>query len=231
MLKNIVKRFYTKIRSIYSPKRGLLVYVGLHKGVSFDAVFRTYELCYGFEANPELYEKLKIRFRKHSNVHIFNVAVTDQDGEVDFNISSNDGASSSVGQFKEDWANYQSGDVQMIKTIRIPSINLLNFLEQRGIKHIDSYISDIQGFDLEVLKTLKPLIDNRQISDITCEVSKDRYGNIYKDIPNNNESGFADLLNVNYDCIARGWGILSDGSFDEVPDDWWEMDCKWRLKH
>ena len=117
----------------------------------------------------------------------------------------------------------------MIKTIRIPSINLLNFLEERGIRHIDSYISDIQGFDLEVLKTLKPLLDNRQITDITCEVSKDKYGNIYKDIPENNESGFKELLNENYVCIAKGWGVLSEGSFNEVPEGSWEMDCKWKL--
>ena len=230
MFRNIVRRLHSKIKSIFSPKKGVLVYVGLHKGASFDAVFRNYEICYGFEANPELYKKLRTRFRKHENVHIFNVAVTDQDGEIDFNISSNDGASSSVGRFKEEWDNFKSGDVRMIKTIRIPSINLLNFLEKHGIKHIDSYISDIQGLDLEVLKTLRPLIDNRQISDITCEVSKDKHGNIYKDIPENCESGFKQLLNENYECIAKGWGVLSDGEFSEVPDEWWEMDCKWKLK-
>ena len=230
MLRNVVKRFYTKIGSVIGPKKGVLVYVGLHKGASFDAVFRRYEICYGFEANPELFIKLKKRFQKHSNVHIFNVAVTDRDGEVDFNISSNNGASSSVGQFKEEWSNYKLGGLRMVKTIRIRSINLLNFLEERGVEHIDSYISDIQGFDLEVLKTLKPLIDKKKISDITCEVSKDEFGNIYKDIPKNNESGFKRLLDENYVCTAKGWGMLSDGSFTEVPDESWEMDCKWKLK-
>lgn len=230
MLKAIVRRLDSKIKSIFSPKKGILVYVGLHKGASFGAIFRGYEASYGFEANPELYKKLKKRFQRHTNVHIFNVAVADRDGEIDFNISSNKGASSSIGQFKEDWVNFQSGDVRMIKTIRIPSVNLLSFLEERGIKHIDSYVSDIQGFDLTVLKTLKPLIDKRQISDITCEVTKDAYGNIYKDIPDNSESGFNQLLNENYACVAKGWGVLSDGKFDGVPDDWWEMDCKWKVK-
>lgn len=230
MLRNIVKRLRSKIKSIFSPKKGVLVYVGLHKGASFNAVFRGYETCYGFEANPELYKKLKKRFKRHSNVHLFNVAVTDKDGEIDFNISSNSGASSSVGQFKEEWSNFKSGEVRMINTIRIPSINLLNFFQKRGVTHIESYISDIQGLDLEVLKTLKPFIDNRQISDITCEVSKDKYGNIYKDIPENSESGFNQLLNSNYECVAKGWGVLDDGEFNEVPEASWEMDCKWQLK-
>jgi FkbM family methyltransferase len=230
VLQNILRRLRSKIKSIFSPRKGVLVYVGLHRGASFDAVFRAYEVCYGFEANPELYERLKKRFKRHSNVHIFNVAVTDEDGEIDFNISSNKGASSSVGQFKEDWENFKSGEVRMVKTIRIPSINLLKFLQARGVKHIESYVSDIQGMDLEVLKTLKPLIDNRQISDITCEVSKDKFGNIYKDVPENSESGFKQLLNENYECVARGWGVLDDGEFNEVPEGSWEMDCKWRLK-
>lgn len=93
-----------KIKSIFSPPKGVLVYVGLHKGASFDAIFRANEVCYGFEANPELYKKLIKRFRKHSNVHIYNVAVTDQDGEIDFNISSNSGASSSVGNSRQSGA-------------------------------------------------------------------------------------------------------------------------------
>jgi FkbM family methyltransferase len=230
MFRNIVRKLHSKIKSIYSPKKGVLVYIGLQKGSSFDAVFRSYETCYGFEANPELYRKLLRRFRRYTNVHIFNDAVTNQDGEIDFNVSKNKGASSSVGQFKEDWINFKSGDVRMIKTIRIPSINLLNFLEKRGIKYISSYVSDIQGLDLEVLKSLKPLIDRKQISDITCEVSKDEHGNIYKGVPDNSESGFKQLLDENYECIAKGWGVLRDGEFFNVPDASWEMDCKWKPK-
>ena len=116
------------LKRVFFPiKKGTLVYVGLYKGSGFNTVFRNYKICYGFEANPELCVELRRRFNKYSNVHIFNAAVTDQDGEIDFNISSNDGLSSSVGHFKEEWGNYKSGKVRMEKTIRISSINLLNF--------------------------------------------------------------------------------------------------------
>ena len=112
----------------HQKKNGVLVYVGLHRGEGFDAVFRNYELCYGFEANPELFAGLQIRFRKYSNVRLFNVAVAAEDGEIDFNISSNDGASSSIGHFNNEWENYKNGKIRMEQTIRISSINLLNFL-------------------------------------------------------------------------------------------------------
>jgi FkbM family methyltransferase len=226
----ILNNILTTVRSILAKKKGVLVYVGLHKGSGFNSIFRQYEVCYGFEADPKLYASLKKRFRKCSNVHLFNFAVADKDGEIDFNISSNGGASSSIGNFSDDWENYKSGQVKMVKTIRIPSINLYNFLKSKGIHFIDDYVSDIQGIDLQVLKTLKPLLDQRKIANITCEVTKDEHQNIYKGLPDNSESGFNQLLTKNYECIARGWGILKDGNFDNVPSGWWEMDCKWKVK-
>jgi FkbM family methyltransferase len=223
--------FLTTIQSIFAKRKGTLVYIGLHKGYGFNAAFRKYETCYGFEANPDLYAKLEKQFKKHSNVHLFNFAVTGQDGEVDFNISSNDGASSSIGNFAEDWEHYKSGSVRMVKTVSVPSINLYNFLKQQGVQSIESYISDIQGVDLEVLKTLKPLLDQRKILSITCEVTKDKHRNIYGNLPDNSESGFNELLRDNYECVAKGWGILTDGVFNNVPESWWEMDCKWKVRN
>ena len=36
------------------------------------------------------------------------------------------------------------------------------------------------------------------------EVSKDKHGNFYSGIPENSESGFGQLLDENYECIAKG---------------------------
>lgn len=107
----------------------------------------------------------------------------------------------------------------------------LQFLQKNQIDFIDDYMSDIQGMDLEVLKTMKHMIDQREICTITCEVTKDDKCNIYKDLPDNSESGFADLLNENYALIARGYGALKDNKFENIPEDAWEMDCKWKLKN
>jgi len=222
-------QFFKRILSVPYQK-GTLVYVGLHKGGGFEAVFNKFRKCYGFEANPEIFEILKKRYKGLPNIHLYNCAVTDTDGEVHFNISSNDGASSSVGTFDDDWTNYKSGQINMEKTIKVPSVNLFNFINREKIGFIDSYISDIQGLDLTVLKTLKPLIETKRIGYITCEVTKDKYRNIYKDLPDNSETGFNEILGENYMCVARGWGVLQDGNFSDVPEEWWEMDCKWKVK-
>lgn len=187
-------------------------------------------MCYGFEANPDFYELLQQQYGRYRNVQLINAAVAECDGEVRLNISSNDGASSSLGTFEKEWDGYQSGQIQMVKQIRVPSINLLNFLRQRGVDYIDDYVSDIQGMDLTVLKTMKPMLESGRIGAITCEVTKDSRRNLYADLPDNSESGFASLLKGNYELVATGWGALEDNRFDVVPDTWWEMDCKWRLR-
>ena len=228
---NDIKRYMKKTEGniIKKAKKGVLIYVGMHLGGGFSSIFEKYKICYGFEANPELYAKLKIKFGTNPRVKLFNVAVTDYDGEIEFNISNYDGASS-IGNFSEDWEGYKFDNIKMIKTIKVPCINLYNFLQQHNIDLIEDYISDIQGFDLGVLKTLKPYIDEKKIKHITCEVAKDKYGNTYTGIPDNSENGFNVLLKDNYECVAKGFGILTDGEFDDVPDICWEMDYKWRVK-
>lgn len=228
--KKALRYFSVMIRYTFRKKRGTLLFLGMDRGGVFGLIFRGYKTCYGFEPNPERYKELQKKYNKHSNVHLFNVAVAQYDGEINFNISNNNGSSSSIGNFDKKWENFQSGKIKMIKSIRVPCINLFNFCRQHGIEYIDNYISDIQGMDLEALKTMKPMITNRKIKTITCEVTKDENRNIYSDLPDNTESGFFELLTDNYELIAKGQGFLEDNQMDSVPDSLWEMDCKWRLK-
>jgi len=214
------------LKHYFLPKENrILIYLGLHKGSSFDQLISSHKLCYGFEANPELYKNLIKKYRFYRNVHIINAAVTDYNGVIKFNISNNNGRSSSIGEFKQNWPN----DIKMLYTIEVTALRLSDFLDERNIDFIDTYCSDIQGNDLTVLKTLSYWIENKKIGSITCETSKDSYQNIYE-LGDNSESGFKELLDKNYYLAAKGWGVLKDGEYVEVDDSWWEMDCKWKLK-
>lgn len=216
----------------FRKKKGTLIIVGLDPNGIFNIMHRGYERCYGFEANPDRFKNLEKKFSKYTNIELYNVAVAQYDGEITFNISNNNnGASSSVGTFSEDWKQQYRGEkIEMVKSITIPCINLNNFCERHNIEFIDDYVSDIQGLDLEVLKTLKPMIDKKLIGSITCEVTKNDKRNIYSDLPDNSENGFAELLNSNYKLVAKGNGILKDSRFDQIPDEYWEMDCKWKIR-
>lgn len=213
-------------------KSGILIFIGMDPNGMFNYMHHGFEKCYGFEANPERFEKIKKKFGNKQNVYLHNVAVADYDGEVTFNISNNNhGASSSIGNFDENWNEaYGEKKIEMIKSIKVPCISLSTFIKKNNITYIDEYFSDIQGMDLEVLKSLRHMINNKNIGSITSEVTKNGKHNIYKDLPDNSEVGFESLLGVNYKLVARGWGALKDGVVEEIPDDAWEMDCKWSRK-
>ena len=214
--------------------KNILFLVGADPGGELNILYPGYRKCYVFEANPDRYRKLNNKFSEHRHIHLYNVAVADYDGEIEFNISSNNnGASSSVGNFNEKWRQGNvsaSNDIAMIKTIKVPCINLLNFCKENGIDYIDDYISDIQGMDLQVLKTLKPMIDKKRIGTIKCEVTKDKFKNIYYDLPDNSETGYVNLVGENYELVAKGYGLLKNCQFDRIPEKAWEMDCKWKVK-
>lgn len=203
----------------------ILVYIGLFQGSSFGSLINSYKICYGFEANPELFEILKRKYKYYKNIHIIHAAVTDYNGVIKFNISDNNGASSSIGTFKDEYP----GNIKMINSIEVPAIRLSDFFKDENIDFIDAYCSDIQGNDLNVLKTLSTFIKNKKIGSISCETSKDKYVNIYN-LGDNSESGFMELLGENYYLAAKGWENLEDGKYFDVNEDWWEMDCKWKLK-
>jgi len=233
-MKKITKRIYNSIiAKIVLPLRhnfkkkdkNTLIYLGLHGGESFDELIGSHTTCFGFEANPEFYRQLVKKYRFYKNIHIIHAAVTDYNGIIKFNISSNNGASSSIGEFKTGW----NDSIKMVRSIEVPALRLSDFLNERNINFIDTYCSDIQGNDLTVLKTLSSFIKSKKIGSITCETSKDTHQNIYE-LGDNSESGFKALLDENYYLVAKGWGVLKDGEFSEVDKDWWEMDCKWKLK-
>ena len=223
--------FSFMLQHTFRKRKGILIIIGMESGGIFSLMHRGYEKCFGFEANPERFDKLYEKYKKFPNIKLYNVAIAQYDGEITFNISNNNGASSSIGTFDEKWQKEYKGEkIEMIKSITIPCINLYTFCKKKNIDFIDDYMSDIQGMDLEVLKTMRPMIDQRKVGTITCEVTKDGKFNIYKDLPDNSESGFSELLNENYELIARGYGALKDNKFEKIPEDAWEMDCKWRLK-
>ena len=214
-------------------KDGVLIFIGMDPKGTLNLMHWGFKTCYGFEANPERFKKLQKRYGSNSHIHLYNMAVANRDGEITFNISNNNnGASSSIGTFNEEWNEKYNGEkITMIKSITVPCINLYNFCQKNNIEFIEEYFSDIQGFDLTALKTLKPMIDNKLVKYITCEVASNKKGNVYKDLPDNSEEGFKELLGKNYTMVAKGWGALRNGKFDKISNDSWEYDCKWKANN
>lgn len=205
----------------------ILVYCGLYQGHSFKRMVdqNNYDLCIGFEANPHLIPMIKQVVGEDARVKIFNMAVSNQDGYVPFKISINQGQSSSISDFNPEWT--KINNLYMEKSIVVKKINLLEFLKQEGLTHITDYVSDIQGHDYQALTSLKLWIDDKKIQTIQCEVAKPGKS-CYSGVDNSVEN-FEKLLGSNYKLTSTGWGDLVDGTYNQVPEDWWEYDAKWTV--
>ena len=210
-----------------APDRDVLVYLGAHRGKGLSRICGLYRRVLCFEANPVMVARLRRRFAWRRNVEVIHAAVTGVDGTVKFNVSSRNGAASSVGRFSEDFPGVAKGELFVKEVIEVPSLDLGRFLRERGVGRISAYVSDIQGYDLTVLKALASWIAEGRIDEITSEVAKGR--NIYADLPDNSLAGFEALLADRYQLVAQGWSTLQDGVF-APPEGSWEMDCRWRLK-
>lgn len=206
----------------------VLIYCGLNKAESFRKIFKKYDYCFAFEANPGFFSTgIYNEFKLYSNVKIIHAALTTFDGETAFNVFNND-AASSVGSMCADYVSEKKGgfEFKIERKITVPAINLHNFCSTHHIDCIEDYISDLQGLDLEVLNTMKPFIEQGKIKNIQCEVAK--ANNVYN-LPENSIKKFEDLLGRYYNKIAEGDGLLDHG-FKPVPEDYWTYDVKWTVK-
>lgn len=209
-----------------------LIYVGAHHGNSLSNFVNDYERIFAFEANPYFCNILKQRFISNSNVKIINAAVCENHNSfITFNISKNNGDSSSILLPNKENELYTS--IKTSEQLTVPTVNLLNFCQENDISKIDAYISDLQGYDFIVLKTLKSLIDKNMVLSIQCEVEKNDKPSIYinDNLENQNkEKNFDAFLGEKYTKVSTGWGVLTEGQFNEVPENWCEFDVQWKLK-
>jgi FkbM family methyltransferase len=202
-----------------------LLYLGAHQGGSLAEMAGAFQRVIAFEANPRNCDILRARLPQ---VEVVHAAVCETAGTVAFNLSSNDGASSSLGTFRQEWLALRTDGLAMAERIVVPSVNLFDFCVAHGVDEIESYVSDLQGMDLTVLRTMAPYLARKKIRRIQCETTKDGFGNIYGDLPGNELRGFRELLEPHgYSLVGTGWGPLREGVFSAVPDDWWELDTLW----
>ena len=130
------------------------------------------------EAIPEVFEKLWQHVQNYPNVQVFNACIDEAFKEVEFNISSNGGESSSIHEFGEHTAMHPDvtfTDKIKLKTQRIDSLEL----NLDKFEHPFDFINiDIQGNELSALKSLGILIN--KFNYVYLEVNKTE---VYKNIP------------------------------------------------
>jgi putative sugar O-methyltransferase len=210
-------------RLVTGKKKKVLIYCGINNLINFSKHRTNFDVCYGFDANPDKVEHAIKVYQNDPHVHIIYGALTGHGGEeVEFTITTDWDPASTLGKLNPGYIHVKNGKLLPQKKIKVPTINLADFCRDNDIREIDLLLTDLQGMDLSVLQTLKQFIRERRIQEIQCEVETDDTPPIHVDLPSNKLADFQTLLADNYDLLWRDPEV--------VPRDWWEMDVRWRAK-
>ena len=219
----------------------VLVYVGANEGNSLSGMVHGYDRVFAFEPDPVTYQTLVSRLGNNIHVSLINSACGEEFGEAEFNILPCR-AASSMSVPAEDFLEHcrkegVEDNVRVAETITVPTINLCKYLQDQGVTHIDMYVSDIQGYDLTVLKTMKPFIEAGEIDRLQLETHGDNqkcYVGLTNDL-----SSFKELLSENYEIDYISLGRLnnrrvSEEGLEAMPNQndkgELEFDVTWKLK-
>lgn len=207
----------------------VLVYVGLNVGGGFDRIHKQFDYCHGFEAQPILAERLNKKYSSNDNINIVNAAVCTDNEPKSFYITDNsNGQSSSLGKISTSYNQHRRANpINVIKEIEVQGLYLPDYLKTNNISEIDTYISDIQGYDLTVLKTLDKFIKHKRIKNIQIECDCDYFENNTYDLEfSNKESEIINYLGNSYELIKKQHGNYNPDSTTR----WVHRDLYFRVK-
>jgi FkbM family methyltransferase len=151
-----------------------IIHMGAHRGQEAPVYDWFNKKTIWIEANPNLIDYLQDNVSQFINQEIIQALISNQDKIITkFNISDNDGASSSI--FKFDKAESHA-KIKMTNSIELESIKLDTLLIKNKIdvNKYNFWVMDLQGAELLALQGATDSLKNCKY--IYCEISKE---NIY----------------------------------------------------
>jgi len=202
-----------------------LIYIGTNEGSGLEEYIDLYDKVYAFEPDPEMFDKLVTKFGNKEHVVLVNAACSDTVGTKTLYITENR-HSTSLSELSDYSLTYGfSGGKSSFKTFEVNCINLYDYFVENKIDYVDTLITDCQGSDLSILKTISSFIDEKKIGEIFCETHANSiklYESLY-----NQYDGFKKLLCNNYEVkdFYLDGKVMSKDSEPFV-----EWDTHWVLK-
>jgi FkbM family methyltransferase len=133
-----------------------VLHLGAHEGQEAAYYFKLGVKVIWIEALPEKHKILLHNISKFSNQKSILALLGSKKGLIKFNVSSNDGQSSSIYNFGNDiqFKNLNMENHKMLTMKRLDSL-----LSEKAIVKYTHWVVDVQGAELEVLKGAGKLLD------------------------------------------------------------------------
>lgn len=139
---------------------------------------------HSFEPAPNTYELMarNVSINKCANVTANNIAASDKDGTVEFEVPKGISIYGRVRPEKEgvdDGQRFSRTDIYNVECER-----LSDYCARHDIENIDFMKIDVEGFELQVLKGMEELLINKKVGAIYIETMEDnhvRMGSSYRE--------------------------------------------------
>jgi len=221
--------FYPKLKAFYKnkfPRTSLLpitiLDVGSNKGQSIDFFSKIYKnvIFHAFEPNPILYKKLKYKYRSYKNIFIYNLGVSNINGQLELNETVTDETStfenlnyeSNYLKMKADVLGVKKEDIIKYRYF-VDVVRLSDFIKNENINKIDILKIDTEGHEF---KCLMGLFTNEAF-DIKYIQLESHNDDMY--LNNTTKDEITNLLNINgYDkCtkIKHGFGDFNECIYEK----------------
>jgi len=151
-------------------KRGdVVVDLGAHVGeVSIKCARRGAEV-YAFEAHPGIFEVLREKTRDYPNIHVFNEAVSDEDGMATLYFRPSD----LPGHYEGSTLADGKVDLDYQQSVQVPTVRLGAVLDRIG-KPVTLVKMDIEGLEYRVLQDLIDAGRASELAEVHVECHADK---------------------------------------------------------
>lgn len=164
--------FYDQ-KFLIGDNKGIVVFdVGAHHGQTAVIYNRLFNNCriYSFEPFIESFNILNETVRNEKNIETFNLALGNIVGEVNFHVNKYSATSSILPTHQEGSNTWGENLLDTLKTIKVNSTTIDDFIEKKGINQIDILKLDTQGTEYSIIEGAKKAIKKGIIKIIYLEI-------------------------------------------------------------
>jgi FkbM family methyltransferase len=158
------RRAFRNLRHLPRLEYRSVIDSGANRGSFTDAFLRLHrpERLVLVEAIPDLAEKLRARYAGKSGISVVSAALSDKNGEAQFEINRSEASSSLLPIDPRNTA-WFSRDLTVARRVQVPTMTLPSLLEEQGVQTVDLLKLDLQGAERFVLTGGETVLDRVRV--------------------------------------------------------------------
>lgn len=158
------RRAFRNLRHLPRLEYRFVIDGGANRGAFTDAFLRLHrpERLVLVEAIPDLAEKLRARYMGKSGISVVSAALSDKNGEAQFQINRSEASSSLLPIDPRNTA-WFSRDLTVARRVQVPTMTLPSLLEEQGLQTVDLLKLDLQGAERSVLTGGETVLDRVRV--------------------------------------------------------------------